>query len=318
MSGTRERKVDRLLYIYTQLMNGYTINKQELSKQFDVNQRSIQRDIDRLRMFLAEPNDDGIINSIVYDREEKGFRLEKIYQIRFSNSEILAICKILLDSRAFSKAEMSSLLERLINGCVPKSNQAVVKQLIRNEEFHYVEPRHGSTFIRQMWSLGEAIQRCQLIEITYHKLKGKEQITRILQPVAIMFSEFYFYLAAFINDTKLREEFDLINTSTPTIYRIDRIDSLKILDEHFHIPYKDRFEEGEFRKRIQFMTGGKLKKIRFDYSGLSVDAILDRLPTAKILNENNGVYTIQAEVYGNGIDMWLRSQGNLIYHIEEL
>lgn len=318
MGSARERKIDRLLYIYTKLVNGYTVSKRELSERFGVNTRSIQRDIDRLRSFLAEPDDTGTINSIIYDREEKGFRLEKTYQIKFTNSEILAICKILLDSRAFTKDEMASLLDRLINGCVPKSNQALVKNLIRNEEYHYIEPRHGSTFIRLMWSLGEAIQTSRLIEITYHKLKDQENITRVLQPVAIMFSEYYFYLAAFINDHVLREEFDLIGTSTPTIYRIDRIDSLRVLDEHFHIPYRNRFEEGEFRKRIQFMTGGKLKRIRFDYSGLSIEAILDRLPTAKILNEDDGIYTIQAEAYGNGIDMWLRAQGEAVSNIIEL
>lgn len=60
------------------------------------------------------------------------------------------------------------------------------------------------------------------------------------------------------------------------------------------------------------MYGGKLKKVKFEYSGFSVEAILDRLPTAKILTENNGKYTIQAEVFGDGIDMWLRSQGDMV------
>ena len=85
--------------------------------------------------------------------------------------------------------------------------------------------------------------------------------------------------------------------------------SLEVLDEKFFIPYADRFEEGEFRKRVQFMYGGKLQKVKFKYRGQSVEAVLDRLPTAKILSEEDGVYTISAEVFGKGIDMWLRSQG---------
>ena len=39
--------------------------------------------------------------------------------------------------------------------------------------------------------------------------------------------------------------------------KIDRIRSFQVLDEHFYVPYRDRFEEGEFRKRVQFMYGGK-------------------------------------------------------------
>ena len=71
-------------------------------------------------------------------------------------------------------------------------------------------------------------------------------------------------------------------------------------------------KEGEFRKRIQFMYGGKLQKVKFKYKGTSVEAVLDRLPTAKILEEKDGVYTISAEVFGKGIDMWLRSQGDMV------
>ena len=98
----------------------------------------------------------------------------------------------------------------------------------------------------------------------------------------------------------------------PTIYRIDRILELQVLDEHFNIPYKDRFEEGEYRKRIQFMYGGKLQRTKFWYKGTSVEAILDRLPTAKILKEENGKFLISAETFGKGIDMWLRSQGDYV------
>ena len=58
------------------------------------------------------------------------------------------------------------------------------------------------------------------------------------------------------------------------------------------------------------MYGGKLQKVKFRYSGLDIDAVLDRLPTAKILDEEDGVYTVSAEVFGKGIDMWLRSQGD--------
>ena len=49
-----------------------------------------------------------------------------------------------------------------------------------------------------------------------------------------------------------------------------------------------------------------------NFLDMDVDAILDRLPTAVIQDEDNGVYAISAEVFGKGIDMWLRSQGNLI------
>ncbi|MGO5232170.1 helix-turn-helix transcriptional regulator [Thermoguttaceae bacterium LCP21S3_D4] len=306
-------KIERVLGIYTKLINGSVVRKSTEATYYGVNERSIQRDIDDIRNYLdIKGIEDGIINTVVYDRMERGYRLEQIYRLKFTNPEILAICKILLDSRAFTKDEMENMLQKLIDGCVPADNQKLVKELIVNEEFHYIEPKHGSVFIGKMWDVGEAIHNNQYIEIKYQGIQGSTVKTRKLKPLAILFSEYYFYLTAFIEDEKVRENFNVINDSFPTIYRIDRIQSIKVLNEKYHIPYSNRFEEGEFRKRIQFMYGGKLRKVRFIYKGYSVEAVLDRLPTAKIEREDNGQYTISAEVFGDGIDMWIRSQGSNI------
>ena len=311
-------KIDRVLGIYTKLLGGYLVNKSEEALNYGVNERTIQRDIDDIRNFLeSDMENTGILNSGVYSRIEKGYRLEQIYQLKLTNGEILAICKILLDSRALRKEEMSDVLDKLISCCVPKKNQKLVKELISNEKFHYVEPRHRTKFLDTMWDIGQAIRNCKYIEMDYERTKDKAVVKRKVKPLAIMFSEYYFYLTAFIEDEEIRKDFDITDDSFPTIYRIDRIKRLKVLDEGFHIPYSSRFEEGEFRKRVQFMYGGKLRKVRFRYSGRDVDAILDRLPTAQILDEEDGIYTISAEVFGKGIDMWLRSQGDSIQCIEK-
>ncbi len=310
-------KIRRVLQIYTKLSDGYIINKAEEAQGYGVNERSIQRDIDDIRNFLdADSERTGVVNSIVYDRQEKGYRLETLYKIGLKNSEVLALCKILLDSRAFTKQEMVEMLDKLITCCVPKSNQKLVKELISNEEFHYVELHHKTKFINTMWEIGQAIREARYVEMDYLRTKDKSLVHRRVKPVAIMFSEYYFYLTAFIDDEEVRKDFDVLNDSFPTIYRIDRIKKLTVMEDRFHIPYNSRFEEGEFRKRVQFMYGGKLQKITFKYSGTDVDAVLDRLPTAKILEEENGTYTINAEVFGKGIDMWLRSQGDAVQIID--
>ena len=307
--NVKSDKIARILGIYTKLMNGGIVNKAEEARQYGVNERSIQRDIDDIREYFEnETADIGFINSVTYDRSAKGYRLEQLYKTRLSNSEILAVCKILLDSRAFTKKEMLLLLDKLGECCVPQTNQKAVMDLISNEEFHYVEPRHHTVFIDKLWTLGQAIRASQYIEIDYMRTKDKKIVRRKLKPVAILFSEYYFYLTAFIDDKEVQENFDVLNDAFPTIYRLDRIKKLKLLDEKFHISYSSRFEEGEFRKRIQFMYGGKLQKVKFEYSGTDVDAVLDRLPTARIIKEEDGKYVIEAEVFGKGIEMWLRSQ----------
>ena len=307
-------RIARVLSIYTKLLDGEIVNKAVEARKHGVNERTIQRDIDDIRNFFEEDVERaGYLNSIVYDRTEKGYRIEQINRMKLSNDEILAVCKILLDSRAFTKREMTDMLDRLVSCCSPKEDSKLVKELISNEEFHYIELRHKSEFLGKMWNIGIAIRNCCYIEMDYYRTKDKSTVSRKVKPVAIMFSEYYFYLTAFIDDKdEAREDFDVLNDAFPTIYRIDRIRKMKVLDEKFHIPYSSRFEEGEFRKRIQFMYGGKLNKVRFRYTGTDIDAILDRLPTANVISEEQGTYTVSADVFGEGINMWLRSQGDNI------
>ena len=299
-------KSARLLEIYSRLSEGAVLKKSELAQDFHVTQRSIQRDIEDLRCFFAERH---LEQDVIYDTKLRGYRLIQATPKGLSNSEILAVCKILLESRSMRKDEMLPILDKLICCAVPESSQKAVKALIANEELHYVEPHHNRPILDGLWEIGQAIKNQQIIEIEYERMKEPRLVRRRVQPVGIMFSEYYFYLTAFLED---KTDFENPDDLFPTIYRIDRIHTFKVLDEHFRIPYTSRFEEGEFRKRIQFMYGGKLERVKFRYSGPSIEAVLDRLPTARILSQDENGWTIEAEAFGKGIEMWLRSQGDFI------
>lgn len=60
------------------------------------------------------------------------------------------------------------------------------------------------------------------------------------------------------------------------------------------------------------MWPGKLRKIRFEFTGPSIQAVLDKIPTAKVIERSEGKYLVEAEVYGDGIKMWLLSQGSWV------
>jgi predicted DNA-binding transcriptional regulator YafY len=310
-------KTERVLGIYSKLCDGLIINKVEEAERYLVNERTIQRDIDDIREFLDKSSiSTGFINSVVYDYSERGYRLEKVSRMKLSNSEVLGICKILLDSRAFTKDEMMPMIDKLLQCCVPKNNQKIVFELIANEKYHYVELNHRIPFVDRLWDIGTAIKESRYMNVKYIKIRDKSIVTRKLKPVGIIFSEFYFYMIAYIEDIDKMTEFSNQFDEYPTIYRIDRIKEYEILDEHYKIPYSDRFEEGEFRKRVQFMYGGKLKIIKFKFTGYDIDSILDRLPTAKIISKDDSGWVVQAEVFGDGIDMWLRSQAEVVKVLE--
>ena len=94
-----------------------------------------------------------------------------------------------------------------------------------------------------------------------------------------MFTDYYFYLIAFRTDEE---------TNKPYYFRIDRITRITTHRKKFDTFDTPEFDEGLLRRRSLFMWPGKLRTIRFEFSGPSVQAALDKLPTAKIIERLGG------------------------------
>lgn len=304
----RKKQGVRLLLLREELDKGKNINKEEIKRKFDIDDKTFQRDIDFLRAFYTENINPEI--EIKYNKKKKGYILEN-NKDRFRNEEILAISKILLESRAFCKDELDELLRKL-RLLSEEDEMKQVKEMIKNEKFNYVPLKHGKKLLDLIWELSKYITKQEIISINYTTKEGKSKVHRI-KPVSIMFSEYYFYIVSFMADKFVEDG--------PTIFRIDRIKKLKGTGENFEVPYLERFEDGEFRKRVQFMLSGKLRTVKFEYTGI-LEVVQDRLPTAEVVEEiklDDGTkkYVITAEVYGKGIDMWLKSQGDKVKVVGE-
>lgn len=290
----------RLLNIYERLNKGEVVCKEDLARNFGVSLKTIQRDIDDLRAYLTEAHFTEIEATIKYDKAKNGYYLVRLEREWFTNEEVLALAKILLESRAFRKDELSELMKKLLMQTSDKDRKTV-EDIIHGEYMSYIPPRHNKRLLSLVWNLSAIVKSHKIITFSYTRQDGKKSVKKV-KPVAIMFSEFYFYLIAYMAEA---------DKDFPIVFRIDRMEDIKETGEIFSVPYKDKFNDGEFRKRVQFMYTGELKTVTFEYSGV-LEAILDRIPTCKILKEEKGVYTIRAEAYGDGIDMWLRSQGDKV------
>lgn len=290
----------RLLNIYERLNKGEVVCKEDLARDFGVSLKTIQRDIDDLRAYLTEAHFTEIEATIKYDKAKNGYYLVRLEREWFTNEEVLALAKILLESRAFRKDELSELMKKLLMQTSDKDRKTV-EDIIHGEYMSYIPPRHNKRLLSLVWNLSAIVKSHKIITFSYTRQDGKKSVKKV-KPVAIMFSEFYFYLIAYMAEA---------DKDFPIVFRIDRMEDIKETGEIFSVPYKDKFNDGEFRKRVQFMYTGELKTVTFEYSGV-LEAILDRIPTCKILKEDKGVYTIRAEAYGDGIDMWLRSQGDKV------
>lgn len=226
------------------------MDKKEIADHFHVNVRSVQRDINDLKAYFANRSaTSDAAPSIVYSRKKKGHYLDHDSQ-KMSGSEILAVCKILLESRAFTKKELNPIIRKLLYNCSPPADRKQVEELIANEQFHYIEPHHHTEFVSNLWEIGSAVKNQKYLEIQYAKMGTDRPVRRVVKPVGIMFSEYYFYLTAYIVRKQEESQEQVDDYEYPTIYRIDRIRSYKVLKEHFKVPYANRFEEGEFHRLV--------------------------------------------------------------------
>lgn len=290
-------KYYRILEMYLRLLDGEKITKKEEAERYGVDVRSIQRDLDALRVFLSGQQQGGFSQSVVYDWKVRGYVLRGNRK-DLTREEALALCKILLESRAFTKKQMESVVDKIIRSAVPRPDIEPVQQLVNNEKRYYEElQHHDGELLEKIWGIGDAISRRCTLVIRYERRDGVE-VERTVKPLSIMFSEFYFYLIAEMADP---EEAGLSRDRYrfPTVYRLDRVRSFEE-GAPFKVDYSRRFQSGEVRKRILYMFGGQLEHVVFEYiASDSVAHVLDRLPTAKIekkelLDNGRTKYTISA------------------------
>jgi predicted DNA-binding transcriptional regulator YafY len=115
----------RLLSIYERLNKGELLTKDKMAIEFNVSEKTIQRDIDDLRAYLAETHfADGEV-AIKYDKVKNGYYLVRFEREWLTNEEVMALCKILLESRALCKEELNSLISKLLNQVVPNDRRKI-------------------------------------------------------------------------------------------------------------------------------------------------------------------------------------------------
>lgn len=302
--GNSIQKKNRVLDIFYRAMKGESLSVGKIADEYGVSTKSISRDINEIKNFLSDNRD------IVGNTELKYSSSAKSYYLEFENfllsKELQAIMKIMVGCRAFSKMELLELSAKL-KSFVSYNDRSILEELLAKEMYHYNEVNHDcKSLIDNIWQLTRCIHEKIEITVTYYKMDRK-LVERRIKPIAIMFSDFYFYLIAYHSDK---------NDWKPLYYRVDRIVNVVEHRSHFTLDKAHDFDEGELRSKIQFMFPGEYRKIKFEYTGPSVQAILDKIPTAKVIDIKGRKKIIEAETYGTGVNMFLLSQGQMVKVLE--
>ena len=297
MENTRR---DRVLEIFFRGLRGEDLCVQKLADEYEVSTKSITRSLNDLKAFLADHRELVGHTELQYSHRDKCYRL---YMDEFlSSKELFAMVEVLIGARAFSKDELLQLTSKLKRFTTPEDRQKLI-ELIRKELYHYPEVKHDCDSVQDtLWQLVSCITDKNEISVDYYRADRK-WVTHRLRPASVMFTDYYFYLIAFNTEG---------TPDKPLYFRVDRIRNLTIHRKYFTTEDAPTFDEGLLRQRSLFMWPGKLRTIRFEFTGSAIQAILDKLPTARVIERNGRTYTFEADVYGDGIKMWLLSQGRRI------
>lgn len=283
---------ERIIEIFLRLLDNQNLNVANLSNEYDVDIRTIQRDFSTIKK-LAHLFD----YELVKEKYTKNMYLQNPNKLVFEDT--LAITKILLASRALPKEEMEILLKNLIV-LNPDGDAESITKSISNELTFYYPLTHNQELLQKIKEMEQFILEKKLIEILYKKNDGS-LTKRTVLPVSIFFSDYYFYIICY---EVSKERY--INL------RLDRFIEIKQTKETFKIVYSERHEEKKLREQMILMHFGKEVIFRFKFSGI-VEAALDKFPNSKIIEtyEDSSVL-IEASAYDKGAMMWLLSQKSLV------
>lgn len=283
---------ERLLTIFLRLQAGKRLSKANLSEEFGVDPKSIQRDISRLKKILVELTFSN--SEIAFDTSDNTYRL--IGETTFNKKDILVISKILLENRALNQSELNSLLEGLL-ALLSIEEKKEVEAIISSERLNYKSLTNNRDRIDTIWKLSEAIRREQMLNIKY-KAPLKEAKNHIIFPVSLYYDAHYFYLVAY---HLKREKY--------ITFRIDRIESLS--ESHVKKPeisHGRKYRDGDVRNQKVDAFEGRKIKVELLYTG-NPEIVFDQFPNHEILPSDRGGIIVQIETQDTpGLKRWILGQ----------
>ena len=124
--GDKTMKDIRLLELYDRLLKNEDIDIKKYAEENKVNIRTAERDIKTIRNFLAKKKK----TELIHNSKKKKYQLTYTEDsINLTKSEILAISKILLASRAFLKDEISLIIDKITKQCSSEDDLKSIQNL---------------------------------------------------------------------------------------------------------------------------------------------------------------------------------------------
>ncbi|MGE6592538.1 helix-turn-helix transcriptional regulator [Bacillus mycoides] len=245
--------------------------------------------------------------TLQYSRGENGYILYKQSPYWFSYGELLAICKILVNSRAFSKKQTMVILDKLMK-LTDKEKRNLIREQLKNELFHYHSSELKDSQLELISKISWAIYKKKGIAIIYKSHLGRSKKSEIhLYPIGIVFFSQYFYLFS-ISKGNVMEYI--------TIHRLDKIISLKIKDNQKISFSHNRIEVGELTKGFPTEPLGDYINVRLRFLDVNFQDVMEEFPGAQIMSKSKVDTIIEVKGFANGIRKWVLKSLPLVEVLE--
>jgi len=290
--GSRER----ILEEFIMMMQGSKFTQSELMSYYDATDRPIKLDFQIIRSMLKAHMPD---YKIYNNRENKTYEI-KSTEGRLQSEKVLAILKIIIGSRAFSREELDDLKDDLLD-LVQVDQKADLKRLIAATINKYTPVAKSSQYdlMELIRIFAECISRQRKVEFTYLSSTGSNsKESHVGVPLNLYFDTYYFYVTVY-----------LINNKKSYNYRLDRFQTVKPKRKTFNVPIDKKEDEGAAIKKTNLLKMGNDVQYKFRYWNYPQTA-LDRLQGSKVTKRfPDGSVIIEGEIYAEGAKLWILSQG---------
>jgi len=203
-----DKKIFRLLYILNKLDRGGKVSTRGLSKEFNVSQRSVQRDLELLNMV--------------------GFPLTTSDAATHSFTEGFSLRKLMLSKEEASLLSFLYEIAKSLGRSFEESFGGIMKKVLtkESEPIFYAKVPEGVKLDKEypfMKDLEHGIRRSLKTGVTYQS--KKEEKSRVVHPYKVIFFEGFWYLLARTDQDEKIFKLGLEN-----------IRGVKVLSGHFEVP----------------------------------------------------------------------------------
>lgn len=208
-------KVTRILILFYNLCEGKYVNKKEYCVEHGIAERSFDRDIEDIRLFLNEIYSG---NDIVYDRNNKGYHLAYVSSGHLSGEETIAILNLILGAHTLCDEEKYRLLESLIS-VTENSRRQLVDKIIKNRLSSEQTDNEIPPLMKLQWDIGLCLTDEHILELVFKNQENTTE-TQKIRLMDIVLKDGELYLKAHLADKE---------PNSPLLFPLKKIERFRVI-----------------------------------------------------------------------------------------